>query len=167
MKQDIPDLVFKFFEGVRLSIPCPHQTCNSNDALWLPRLADEHNNEVTVKKGQLGLHHYCTCCGLVKVDGDGRGRKEGFFISLLSALSAHLAHNRTGEKLTKVDVRLICAEIRERDIFTDPYGSRREAQERALVDIIMERRGDLDGNFVREFVREYGIVRKTKRPRST
>jgi len=119
------------------------------------------------------------------VDGDGRGRKAGFYISLLSALCAHLAHNRNNKKLTKIDIRLICQEIKKRDIFTDPYGTRRAAQDRVFVDILLSRRGDLDVGVVREFVAEYesstksgfhprkhlfpadGVVSKYKRPRST
>jgi len=90
------------------------------------------------------------------VDGDGRGRKAGFYISLVSALCAHLAHNRNNnKKLTKIDIRLICQEIKKRDIFTDPYGTRRAAQDKVFVDILMSRRGDLDVGVVREFVSEY------------
>ena len=149
-----------------MSSPCPHQTCNPNDAIWLPRLHDENITPI-VKKGPLSVHHYCKICGLVKVDGDGRGRKAGFYISLLSALCAFLKHNRGNHKLTKIDVRLICQEIKKRDIFTDPYGSRKGEQERVFVDVVMERRRDLDVGVVRGFVEGYGMVRKTKRPRST
>jgi len=146
--------------------PCPHQTCNPNDALWLPRLA-ELETAPTVEKGLLAVHHYCKKCGLIKVDGDGRGRKEGFYLSLVSALRAHLAHNRINQKLTKIDVRLICQQIRDCDIFTDPYGTRRAAQDKVFVEVVMARRGDLNRVVVREFVAEYGGIKRKKRPRST
>lgn len=131
-----PEPAPKTPEGVYLPGPCPHQTCNPNDVLWLPRLHDT-DNESTVKKGQLGLHHYCKVCGLVKVDGDGRGRSEGYYLSMVSALSAHLAHNRTDHKLAKIDVRLICQQIRGNELFTDPYGSRRAVQEKVFVEVVM------------------------------
>lgn len=147
--------------------PCPHQTCNPSDALWLPRL-HEDDNTPHMEKGLLSIHHYCRKCGLIKVDGDGRGRKAGFYISLLSAFCAFLKHNRSSQKLTKVDIRLICQEIRSRDIFGDPYGTRRTAQDKIFIEIVLARRRDLDRKIVREFVEDFRIgCKKRKRPRST
>ena len=142
-------------------------------------------NDGIQHRGELSPHRYCVGCGLVKVEGDGRGRSAGYYISLVSALSAHLAHNRIGKKLTKIDVRLICQEIRGNELFSDPYGSRQAAQERAFIEVVMGRRGDLNVKVVREFMAGYesptdrgfhprkhlfpadGVVRKKKRPRST
>jgi len=64
----------------------------------------------------------------VKEEGDGKGRREGYYYTLLNLLAAYL--EGSGRKLTKVDVRLICREIRGNELFSDNYGSRREAQER-------------------------------------
>jgi len=116
---------------------------------------------------ELAPHRYCVGCGLVKVEGDGRGRSMGYYISLVSALSAHLAQNSTGHRLTKIDVRLICQEIRGNELFLDTYGSRQAAQERVFIEVVMARRGDLNRAAVREFIRECGGVGKRKRPRST
>lgn len=107
---------------------------------------------------------YCGRCGLVKVDGDGKGRKAGFYLSLVSGLRVHPDHCRTGARLTSIDVRLICVEIQGNTLFTDPYGSSRAAQNNALVEIILSRRGDLNRGGVKEFVKDYQPKRKRRPP---
>ena len=156
-----------------MSGACEHTTCNPANSLWLPRLDPDDASGLIGPHdpidylGQLKAHRYCRKCGLVKVEGDGRGRKAGYYLSLVAKLRRHIERGRTGKKITTVDMRLICQEIRDRSIFTDPYGSRSAAQEKALIDIIMARRGDLDRKIVREFVREYDGIQRRKRPRST
>ncbi len=100
----------------------------------------------------------------MRTDGHGKGRSEGYYLSLIGHLRAHLESRRTGRKLTRIDVRLISAEIRGSTLFTDPYGSQKAAQDEALIDIILQRRGDLNPNTVRDFVENYVPKRKRRPP---
>jgi len=118
-------------------------------------------------RGTLSPHRYCTSCGVVKVEGDRKGRKAGYFYSLLARLAEYLDRERLGKKLTKIDQRMICREIRDRDIFTDPYGSLLNVQESVFVDMVLERRGDLNRAAVWDFVHDIAGVEKRRRPRST
>ena len=118
-------------------------------------------------RGELAPHRFCTACGLVKVEGDRKGRKAGYFYSLVARLAEYLDREKLGRKLTKIDRRMICQEIRNREIFTDPYGAGLAVQERAFVDVVMARRGDLNKVVVREFVVGDAGENRKKRPRST
>ena len=100
------------------------------------------------------------------MEGDRKGRKVGYYYRLASRLAEHIEGDGTGRKLTKTDMRLICREIRNRDLFTDPYGSRQVVQEKVFVEIVIARRGDPNRAAVREFVRDHSQI-KRKRPRST
>ena len=143
---------------------CEHNTCDPNDALWLPRGQYIERENTVHHSGTLAPHMYCGRCGLIRVEGEGRGRKAGFYVSLVNDLRVHRDHCRTGARLTSIDVRLICAEIRGNDLFTDPYGSSRAAQDNALVEIILTRRGDLNRAGVEEYVKYYRPKRKRRPP---
>ena len=126
----------------------------------------ESRGHPIIKQGELAPHRHCNCCGLVKVEGDDRGREEGYFYSLINNLRTHLEHASTRQKLTRTDIRIICQDVRERELFTDSYGSILAVQLRMLTDIILARRPDLDRNMVREFVMTYRL-KKERRSRST
>ena len=102
----------------------------------------------------------------MKVEGDRKGHREGYYYALLGQLKSHLERENPKRKLTAVDVRLICQEIRSRDLFTDPYGSPRSSQDGAFVEIVLARRSDLNQNCVRDFVVRFR-PKKGHRPRST
>ena len=102
----------------------------------------------------------------MKVEGDRKGHREGYYFQLLGKLRLHLERENPKRKLTNVDVRLICQEILARDLFTDPYGSSRSNQDKAFVELVLARRSDLNPNSVREFVLNFS-PRKRQRPQST
>ena len=137
-----------------------HITSNPNDSLWLPKGHEARHS------GELTLHRYCRRCGLVKVEGDRKGHGEGYYFVLLGQLKSYLERENPKRKLTKIDIRLICQEIRSRDLFTDPYGSPRSSQDRAFVEIVLDRRGDLNPISIREFVISFR-PKRGYRPRST
>lgn len=143
-----------------------HITCNQNDAVWLRKGYFLGRGDDAYRHGKLAPHRYCRRCGLVKVEGDRKGHREGYYFSLLGRLKLHLERENPKRRLTKVDVRLICQEIRSRDLFTDPYGSPRSSQDRAFVEIVLDRRGDLNPISIREFVISFR-PKKGHRPRST
>ena len=149
-----------------MSKRCEHITCHNDQTQWLPLVGTDNSGHPIINQGELAPHRHCNCCGLVKVEGDGRGRGEGYFYTLINHLRAHLEHASTRRKLTKTDVRLICQTVRERELFTDSYGSMLAVQVRVFTDIVLERRSDLDRNMVREFVMTYR-PKKEQRSRST
>ena len=116
--------------------------------------------------GELAPHRYCRRGGLVQVEGERKGHREGYYYALLSQLKLHLERENPKRKLTKIDIRLICQEIRSSDLFTDPYGSPRPNQDKAFVEIVLARRSDLNHNRVREFVLTFSPIRR-QRSRST
>ena len=149
-----------------MSVQCEHVTCSRDQKQWLPLVDFEKRENLVLRRGELAPYRHCNCCGLVKMDGDGRGREEGYFYTLINDLRTHLDHASTRRKLTRTDVRLICQEVRERELFTDPYGSMLVVQLRVFTDIVLGRRGDLNRDMVREFVITYRPKRK-RRSRST
>ena len=151
--------------GDSLEMP-NHVTCNQNDAIWLPKGFSVSIGTEVYRYGRLAPHRYCRRCGLVKVEGDRKGHREGYYFSLLGRLKLHLERENPKRRLTKVDVRLICQEIQSRDLFTDPYGSPRSSQDRAFVEIVLDRRRDLNPISIREFVISFS-PKKGHRPRST
>ena len=139
-----------------MPIGCEHKTCNPNDSVWLPKKGFRGHRAIARRR-------YCISCGVVKVDGDGRGCDIGYYFSLLGNLKTYLEQKRFGRKLTKTDVRLMCGGIRSCELFTDPYGSQRSMQEKTFIDIVLTRRSDLNPVLIREFVLDF---RSTKRQRS-
>jgi len=79
-------------------------------------------------------HAYCCDCGVVKVSGPDRGRGPGFFMSVLSDVARRC-------RLSEVQVRLISNEIKNDELFTDPFGSYYTFQKVRFIEIIRKYAG--------------------------
>ncbi len=111
---------------------CRHEFVPSREGVWLPDL-DRHTSG-------LQKFQYCRKCGLVRVKGDGKGKKLGFFFNLLGSIP----------ELREVQRRLISKELASNELFTDHEGSYLHYQIKNFIKIVTnyspntDRRGVLD-----------------------
>lgn len=119
-----------------------HVTCSSHDTLWLPKGCEGQYN------GELAPHRYCRTCGLVKVEGNQKGHRVGYYYALLGQMKSHLEREKPKRKLTATDIQLICQEIRRRDLFTDPYGSPCSSRDKEFIEIVLAKRSDINLTYI-------------------
>lgn len=104
-------------------VSCKHESCGREQRIWLPIGHSSASDTL--------LHPWCIHCGQVKNVSDDRGKKQGYWMNVLSQL-CHRYH------ITKVQKRLIVNELIKDDEFLDTYGITGSAQKKRFISIIQK-----------------------------
>jgi len=107
----------------------------SGERIWLP------DDRKVVR-----CSDYCADCGLVRVDGDDRGRELGFYIDALTRVQEQLRQKSKVlmlRPLAEVEVRCIVMAMRNDDLFSDPWGSYRSSQIERFFELLGRHRPTL------------------------
>lgn len=115
-----------------------HKHKSSYLRLWLP--SDENH--------LLRPHPFCEICGIVKNVSGKKARSMGYYMNILSQMKKK-AEN-LGNKISDVQIRLICKELNRRD-FDDIYSLNLKEQQKIFISVVMKYT-NLSKSFIESFL---------------